>query len=66
MYILTDVSLPQATVIIAETSSVADAIAAASEYGKIYLVEEDEVYPDHYDLITWRGNLYTIKPKKGS
>lgn len=65
MYILTDVSLPQATVIIAETSSVADAIAAASEYGKIYLVEEDEAYPDHYDLITWQGNLYTIKPKKG-
>ena len=65
MYILTDVSLPQATVIIAETSSVADAIAVASEYGKIYLVEEDEAYPDHYDLISWKGNLFTIQPKKG-
>ena len=65
MYILTDGSLPQATVIIAETSSVADAIAAASEYGKIYLVEEDEAYPDHYDLISWKGNLFTIQPKKG-
>ena len=51
MYILTDVSLPQANVVLAETSSVADAIAAASEFGKIYLVEEDEAYPDHYDLI---------------
>jgi len=64
MYILTDVSLPQANIVLAETSSVADAIAAASEFGKIYLVEEDEAYPDHYDLISWKGNLFTIQPKK--
>ena len=65
MNILTDVSNVYAPTIIAETSTVSDAIAALSERAKVYMVEEDDLNPDHYDLITWQGNLYTIEPKKG-
>ena len=65
MYILTNVNNPFAPTTIAETSTVADAIAALSERAKVYLVEEDDLNPDHYDLITWKGDLYTIEPKKG-
>jgi len=66
MYILTNVNNPFAPATIAETSTVADAIAALSERAKVYMVEEDDLNPDHYDLITWQGNLYTIEPKKGN
>lgn len=65
MYILTDVSNIHAPRTIAEVSTVADAIAAAAERGKLYLVEEDDMNPDHFDLINWLGQIYTIEPKKG-
>ena len=65
MYILTDVSNIYSPRVIAEASTVSDAIAAASELGKLYHVEEDDLNPDHYDLINWLGNIYTIEPKKG-
>jgi hypothetical protein len=64
MYILTDVSNIYAPNVIAEASTVADAIAAAAERGKLYIVEEDDMNPDHFDLISWHGTLFTIEPKK--
>ena len=64
MYILKDVSNVYAPNVIAEAATVADAIAAAAERGKLYMVEEDDMNPDHYDLISWLGTLYTIEPKK--
>jgi len=65
MYVLTDLSNIYAPHVIAQTSTVADAIAAASELGKVYMVEEDDLNPDHFDLITWQGGIFTIEPKKG-
>ena len=64
MYVLTNVNNPFAPSVLAETSTVADAIAALSEHAKVYLVEEDDMNPNHFDLITWQGGLYTIEPKK--
>jgi hypothetical protein len=65
MYILKDVSNVYAPNVIAEAATVADAIAAAAERGKLYLVEEDDMNPNHYDLINWHGTLFTIEPAKG-
>jgi len=62
MYTLTNVSNLQNPYIVALTSTVADAIAAASELGKIYMVEEDDMNPDHFDVITWQGGIFTIEP----
>lgn len=32
--------------------------------GKIYQIEEDEHFPDHYDIITWQGEQFAIEPRK--
>jgi hypothetical protein len=62
MYQVKDMTNIYAISVIAETETLPEAIRSIS--GKIYQIEEDEKNPDHYDVITWQGGLFTIEPKK--
>ena len=62
MYIVKDVNNVYSSSVIAEVDSLPEAIRAIP--GKIYLIEEDEQFPGHHDVITWQCRQFAIEPKK--
>jgi len=62
MYQVIDVLNVYSSSVIAETETLPEAIRAIPQ--KIYIIEEDNNFPDHFDVITWQGGQFTIEPKK--
>ena len=62
MYQVKDVLNVYSSSVIAETLTLPEAIRAIPQ--KIYVIEEDDNFPDHFDVITWQGGQFTIEPKK--
>lgn len=59
-YIVTDMTNIRAPRVTGEAETYQDAIAMISRPS---IVEEDDAYPDHFDILTRDGFIYTIEPK---
>jgi hypothetical protein len=63
MYQIKSINNAGQVIIHGEMAELADAINAIR--GKIYSIEEDlPDHPNHFDLITWQGDIFSIEPKK--